>query len=122
MYLRRGLRAATDVGEQAGHGAAHSREHYPARDRHRTPLPSSCSVPRVRGAVRARRAFESADEYKANFRLVPNDPSVDVDAHAAFYVSLIEPDFGIELQLLGPLEQILKRVVGVVTAAEDGCF
>jgi hypothetical protein len=66
--------------------------------------------------------FESADEYEAKLILVPDDPAMDVDAHATLKVTIEEPEFGIELQLLGALEEILKRVLGVITTAEDRCF
>lgn len=66
--------------------------------------------------------LDTATPHSAKLLLVPDDPSVDVDAHATVEVAIHEPDEGIELPLLGTLEQILKTVVGVVTAAEDRCF
>jgi hypothetical protein len=66
--------------------------------------------------------FESADEYEAKFRLVPDDPEVNVDAQVSVLVSLVEPEFGIEVELLGALEEILKTVLGVVNAAKNRCF
>jgi hypothetical protein len=66
--------------------------------------------------------FKSANEYEATFALVPDNPEVDVDAELTLLVSVVEPEVGIELQLVGALEQILKTVVGVVAAAKDRCF
>jgi hypothetical protein len=66
--------------------------------------------------------FDSATVDAAKYILVPDDPSVDVDAHALVEVALNEPDHGIETPLLWTLEQILKSVLGVVAAAEDRCF
>jgi hypothetical protein len=66
--------------------------------------------------------FDSATEYEAKFILVPDDPNVQVDADAAIKVTLSEPEYGIEQQLIGTLEQILQAVVRMVTTAEDRCF
>ena len=79
------------------------------------------------GAVPARdfaytARFDSATVTAAKYILVPDDPSVDVDAYALIEAALNEPEHGIETPLLWTLEQILKTVVGVVTAAEDRCF
>jgi hypothetical protein len=66
--------------------------------------------------------FASITPYGATLLIVPDDPNVDVDAHATVEVAIHEPEAGIEQPLLLTLEQILKSVVGVVTAAEDRCF
>jgi hypothetical protein len=63
-----------------------------------------------------------ADEYEAKLALVPDDPEMDVDAQMSVQIGIVEPEFGIKLQLLGALEQILKTVLGVFNAAEDRCF
>jgi hypothetical protein len=66
--------------------------------------------------------FHSADEYEARLTLVPDDPSMDVDAEATLKVTLSEPELSQDLQLLGVLEQILKTVKELVGAALDTCF
>ena len=52
----------------------------------------------------------------------PDDPEVDVDAELTLFVTLVEPEVGIELQLLGPFEKIFQTVKGIIDAAKDLCF
>jgi hypothetical protein len=66
--------------------------------------------------------LESADEYEARLTLVPDDPSVNVNAEATLKVTLSEPELSQDLQLLGVLEQILKMVKELVSAALETCF
>ena len=66
--------------------------------------------------------FDSASEYEARLTIVPDDPSVDVDAYVTLKVTLSEPELSQDLQLLGTLEQIFKTVKGTVSTAKDLCF
>lgn len=66
--------------------------------------------------------FESATEHAARLTLVPDDPSVEVDAHATLQVTLSEPELSQDIALLGMLEQILEAAEQVVVAAKERCF
>jgi hypothetical protein len=66
--------------------------------------------------------LESVSEDMAQYRLMPHDPTVDVDAYATVQVALYESELGIERALLWTLKQILQAVLGVVNTAEDRCF
>ncbi|HTZ62522.1 MAG TPA: hypothetical protein VMB51_00285 [Solirubrobacteraceae bacterium] len=66
--------------------------------------------------------FKSASEDMAEYVLVPNDPTVNLDADTTVQVALYEPECGIEHALLRTLKEILKLVLGVANAAEDRCF
>lgn len=66
--------------------------------------------------------FDAATPYGAKLLLVPDDPSVDVDAQATFEIAIHEPDYGIEQPLLRTFEEAVEAVKGVLDAAEATCF
>lgn len=66
--------------------------------------------------------LESTSEHGARLRVIPDDPSVDVDAYTTMQIAIDEPRDGIEGPLLQILEQALKAVQGITEAAETCCF
>ncbi|MDE3069211.1 MAG: hypothetical protein KGJ43_00590 [Acidobacteriota bacterium] len=66
--------------------------------------------------------FVSATPDGAKLLLVPDDPSVDVDAHMTVEIGIYEPDYGIEQPLLPALEAALDMTRRVVAEAEATCF
>lgn len=60
--------------------------------------------------------------HSARLMLVPDDPNVNVDAHATVAVAIHEPDYGIEQPLLRTLEDISQAVERIIQATEATCF
>jgi hypothetical protein len=66
--------------------------------------------------------LESTNEHGARLRIIPDDPSVDVDAYTTVGIAIYEPKDGIEGPLLRILEQALQAVQGITEAADATCF
>jgi hypothetical protein len=66
--------------------------------------------------------LDTATPHGAKLLFLPDDPDVQVDAHATVEVAIYEPDYGIEQPLLGTLERASETVKGIVDAAEATCF
>lgn len=66
--------------------------------------------------------LDTATPHSAKLLLVPDDPSVNVDAQATVEVAIHEPREGIEPPLLGTLEGMHKAVKDLIEGAEARCF
>ena len=74
------------------------------------------------GAFSFTTRLESTNEHGARLRVVPDDPTVDVDAYTTIEIAIYEPRDGIEGPLLRILEQALQAINGITEAAEATCF
>lgn len=63
----------------------------------------------------------AADEYHAEFRLVPDDPAMDVEGRATAYVLVHEPPWH-PAGLVQTLESALHEVREIIGRAETTCF
>jgi hypothetical protein len=66
--------------------------------------------------------LESTNEHGARLRIIPDDPTVDVDAYTTVEIAIYEPEDRIEGPLFLILEQALQAVEGITEAAEATCF
>jgi hypothetical protein len=66
--------------------------------------------------------LESTNEHGARLRVIPDDPTVDVDAYTTVEIAIYESHDGIEGPLLRILQQALQAVQGVTEAADATCF
>ena len=66
--------------------------------------------------------LESTNEHGARLRVIPDDPTVDVDAYTTVEIAIYEPKDRIEGPLLRILEQALQAAQGITDAAEATCF
>jgi hypothetical protein len=77
-------------------------------------FPGSAAVPRFTFTTR----LESVSEDGARFAVVPDDPSVNVDAHTTIEVGIHEPEHEIEKPLLGTLKDVRLSVMRLVMRTE----
>lgn len=63
-----------------------------------------------------------SNEHSAELILVPDDPSVEVNAQIVLQVALHEPRHGVEGPLLASLQEACEMVASIVEAADARCF
>lgn len=63
-----------------------------------------------------------ATEHGASLVIVPDEPSMNVDAHTFIQVAINEPEYGIERPLLRTLKEACEAVKGLLEAAKATCF
>lgn len=67
-------------------------------------------------------ALESTTEHGARLRIVPDEPSMEVDMYTTIQIAIHEPEHGIERPLLRTLEDAHEAVETLIEGAESACF
>lgn len=92
--------------------------HVIARGTHTTVVFRGLNVPRFRFTSQ----LHSTGEHGATLNLVPDDPTMKVDAYTTVRVAIHEPDERIEKPLVETLEEAHEALRKIASEAEATCF